>query len=122
MAIHGDDPAAHAAHETQGHAHRPGCGHPAVEHEGHMDYLHGGHLHHMRGERLEEHSLAVDGANPAACTPDHACGSHDEDHVHGPACGHPSVPHGDHEDYLVDGHLHHPHGPHCDAHGEVRLA
>jgi hypothetical protein len=32
------------------------------------------------------------------------------------------VPHGDHTDYLVAGHLHHPHGDHCDDHGELRLA
>jgi UDP-2,3-diacylglucosamine pyrophosphatase LpxH len=39
--------------------------------------------------------------------------------VHGPDCGHPAVPHGDHVDYLVAGHLHHPHGTHCDDHGPV---
>jgi UDP-2,3-diacylglucosamine pyrophosphatase LpxH len=32
------------------------------------------------------------------------------------------VPHGDHVDYLVDGHLHHPHGNHCDNHGPITLA
>jgi hypothetical protein len=29
------------------------------------------------------------------------------------------VQHGDHVDYVVGGHLHHPHGDHCDHHGEV---
>jgi hypothetical protein len=29
------------------------------------------------------------------------------------------VPHGDHTDYLHDGHLHHHHGDHCDDHGAV---
>jgi hypothetical protein len=29
------------------------------------------------------------------------------------------VPHDGHVDYLVDGHLHHPHGGHCDTHGPV---
>jgi UDP-2,3-diacylglucosamine pyrophosphatase LpxH len=24
-------------------------------------------------------------------------------------------------DYLVDGHLHHPHGDHCDDHGPVEV-
>jgi hypothetical protein len=24
-------------------------------------------------------------------------------------------------DFLVDGHLHHPHGGHCDHHGSVQL-
>ena len=27
-----------------------------------------------------------------------------------------------HTDYLVDGHLHHPHGDHCDDHGELSEA
>ncbi len=38
-------------------------------------------------------------------------------HEHGPDCGHEPVAHGDHLDYLVDGHLHHPHDGHCDDHG-----
>jgi hypothetical protein len=29
------------------------------------------------------------------------------------------VPHGDHEDFLYHGRLHHPHGDHCDDHGLV---
>jgi hypothetical protein len=29
------------------------------------------------------------------------------DHKHGPNCGHTGVQHGDHVDYLHDGHLHH---------------
>ena len=29
-------------------------------------------------------------------------------HVHGPGCGHRAVRHGDHADYLHDGHLHSP--------------
>jgi hypothetical protein len=32
------------------------------------------------------------------------------------------VPHGDHVDYLVAGHLHYPHGDHCDDHGKVEVA
>jgi hypothetical protein len=43
-------------------------------------------------------------------------------HDHGAGCGHEAVPHGDHTDYLVDGHLHHPHGDHCDDHGPVAVA
>ena len=31
----------------------------------------------------------------------------DHAHTHGPGCGHPAVRHGDHTDYLHDGHLHH---------------
>ena len=109
-------------HEGHKHQHGPKCGHTAIEHEGHLDYLHDGHLHHQNGNGLEEHALEVSAANPAACTPGHACGHHDAAHVHGHGCGHPAVPHGDHVDYLVDGHLHHPHGDHCDDHGPVQLA
>jgi hypothetical protein len=29
------------------------------------------------------------------------------------------VQHGDHVDYVVEGHLHRPHGDHCDDHGPV---
>jgi hypothetical protein len=32
------------------------------------------------------------------------------------------VPHGGHVDYLVEGHLHHPHEVHCDDHGSVRVS
>jgi hypothetical protein len=32
------------------------------------------------------------------------------------------VPHGDHVDYLVGGHLHHPHDGHCDDHGPMQSA
>ncbi|MDQ1294912.1 MAG: zinc transport system permease protein [Actinomycetota bacterium] len=37
-------------------------------------------------------------------------------HEHGPGCGHPAVPHGDHVDYLHDGHRHALHGDHYDTH------
>jgi hypothetical protein len=37
--------------------------------------------------------------------------------VHGPDCGHETVQHGDHVDYVVKGHLHHQHDGHCDDHG-----
>lgn len=40
----------------------------------------------------------------------------DHDHDHGPDCGHPVVAHGDHSDYLHDGHRHAPHGDHWDEH------
>ena len=43
-----------------------------------------------------------------------------EDYLH--ACAHDAVPHGDHVDYVVNGHLHHPHEKHCDDHGAVQLA
>ena len=37
-------------------------------------------------------------------------------HVHGPECGHVAVPHGDHVDYVHDGHRHAAHGKHYDEH------
>jgi zinc transport system permease protein len=37
-------------------------------------------------------------------------------HVHGEDCGHPAVKHGDHVDYVHDGHRHAPHGEHYDEH------
>ena len=37
-------------------------------------------------------------------------------HVHGPACGHVAVQHGDHVDYVHDGHRHAAHGRHYDEH------
>jgi hypothetical protein len=43
--------------------------------------------------------------------------SHSGGHVHGPGCGHESVQHDGHTDYIVDGRLHHPHGSHCHDHG-----
>ncbi len=107
-------------HEDHKHQHGPGCGHTPVKHEGHTDYLHDGHLHHMGKAGVEEHKVAVSKDNPADCTPKHACGKHDGKHQHGPGCGHEAVPHGDHVDYLVEGHLHHPHGDHCDDHGKIR--
>ena len=112
------------AHIHEGHAHKhgPDCGHTGIMHDGHVDYLHDGHLHHVQGDKVEEHALVVNAANPADCTPKHSCNGHDKSHKHGTNCGHAAVPHGDHVDYLVDGHLHHPHGDHCDDHGPVQRA
>jgi hypothetical protein len=107
-------------HDHHDHVHGPGCGHAAIEHDGHTDYLHDGHLHHPSGADVEEHTLAVSDANPAGCAP-HSCSGHEDGHIHGPGCGHDAIPHGDHVDYLVNGHLHHPHGDHCDDHGAVNL-
>ena len=112
----------HAHHTNHTHQHGPGCGHTGIQHNGHVDYLHDGHLHHHTASGVEEHQVEVSSANPTACTPAHNCGKHAADHRHGPGCGHEAVPHGDHVDYLVDGHLHHAHGDHCDDHGPVHLA
>ena len=40
----------------------------------------------------------------------------DHPHDHGPECGHLAVPHGDHVDYVHDGHRHAPHEHHYDEH------
>lgn len=111
----------HQTHQGHSHAHGPGCGHTAIRHEGHVDYLHDGHLHHVHGDHVDEHVIAVGGSNGDACQVGHACGAHEPSHAHGPACGHPRVPHGDHVDHLVEGHLHHVHAGHCDDHGPVQL-
>ncbi len=106
----------HAGHE---HNHGASCGHTEIQHDGHTDYVHDGHLHHMHGDHIDEHKLTDSGST---CTPDHACGSHDSSHKHGTGCGHDAVPHGDHVDYLVAGHLHHPCSTHCDEHGKISVA
>lgn len=103
------------------HDHGSGCGHPQVRHGDHTDFLHDGHLHHAADAGVEEHEFAADDVTPDACTPDHGCAAHTGDHAHG-ACEHQAVPHAGHVDYLVEGHLHHPHGPHCDDHGAVHAA
>jgi zinc transport system permease protein len=48
-----------------------------------------------------------------SATDDH---DHEDGHQHGAACGHPAVPHGDHVDYVHDGHRHAVHGEHYDEH------
>ncbi|HVZ86986.1 MAG TPA: hypothetical protein VHG72_08450 [Polyangia bacterium] len=112
-----------AQHQNHGgHQHGPGCGHTAVQHVGHTDYLHGGHLHNVHADHVDDHRLAVSSANPDTCSTGHDCGAHDRAHRHGPACGHEPIPHGDHTDYLISGHLHHEHGDHCDDHGRVTEA
>ena len=103
------------------HEHGPSCGHTAVKHNGHTDYLHDGHLHHPHDGHVDEHRIEVNSANPDKCTPRHNCSGHEKSHVHGPTCGHEAVPHGNHVDYLVDGHLHHSHGTHCDDHGQLEV-
>ena len=104
----------HSDHE---HKHGPNCGHASISHEGHVDYLHDGHLHHVHGDHIDEHVVAESAANKTSCTPGHKC--HEASHTHGAGCGHEAVPHGDHIDYLVDGHLHRPCGDHCDDHGKL---
>ncbi len=40
---------------------------------GHTDYARDGHLHHPHDDHVDEHVIDVGGANPADCSPDHAC-------------------------------------------------
>ena len=51
---------------------------------------------------------------PAMPPPDHEPTEHQ--HHHGPDCGHVAVRHGDHVDYVHDGHRHAEHGAHYDEH------
>ena len=106
---------------SHAHQHGPNCGHTAVKHNGHTDYLHDGHMHYSHGDHVDDHRLEVNSANPERCTPDHKCNGHEKSHRHGTNCGHEAVPHGNHVDYLVEGHLHHFHGDHCDDHGKLEV-
>jgi DNA-binding transcriptional ArsR family regulator len=112
----------HKIYENHMHEHGKDCGHTAIVHNDHTDYLHDGHLHSLHDGHIDEHKLEVNATNPADCTNGHECDAHDSSHKHGTDCGHEAVPHGDHVDYLVNGHLHHPDGDHCDNHGPVQFA
>lgn len=111
-----------STHNGHDHKHGEGCGHTAVKHDDHIDYLHDKHLHHVHGDHVDCHNLTIGAGNPSACTPAHKCDHHDLAHKHGEGCGHEAVPHGDHIDYLVNGHLHSPCQGHCDDHGKVQLS
>ena len=111
----------HTIHENHPHEHGKDCGHTAIAHNDHTDYLHDGHLHSPHDGHIDEHTLEVTAKNPADCTNGHECDAHEADHIHGKDCGHEAVPHGDHVDYLVEGHLHHQENGHCDNHGPVTV-
>ena len=66
-----------------------------------------------RRVRLQAPFLAVDPPIHEQSDDEHG---HDHSHEHGPRCGHPAVEHGDHVDYIHDGHRHAPHGGHYDEH------
>jgi hypothetical protein len=112
----------HTLHPEHNHAHGDNCGHTAVRHEDHVDYVHDGHLHHPHEGHVDEHAISESSSNPKACGTGHDCSGHESGHSHGSTCGHEGVPHGDHTDYLVDGHLHHAHDAHCDNHGALQKA
>jgi hypothetical protein len=111
----------HATHGNHDHVHGSGCGHTAVRHGDHTDFVHDGHLHRAHDGHVDECALPAGAPNPAQCTPSHGCDGHAGQHRHGAQCGHEALPHGDHTDYLVSGHLHHPHQGHCDDHGPVSI-
>jgi zinc transport system permease protein len=48
--------------------------------------------------------------------PGHTAVPEEHAHQHSDDCGHPAVPHGDHVDYVHDGHRHAVHGGHYDEH------
>jgi len=54
--------------------------------------------------------------DPFAVDDPHTAVPEEHGHVHGPDCGHPAIQHGDHVDYVHDGHRHAPHGGHYDEH------
>lgn len=110
----------HAIHQNHTHSHGKNCGHKSIQHDSHTGFLHDGHLHCLHEGHVDEHRIELSALNPATCTPDHDCKKHAKDHKHGSNCGHDSIPHGDHIDYLVEGHLHHAHGSHCDDHGKIQ--
>ena len=112
----------HQTHGAHTHVHGPGCGHPGIRHGSHIDYAHDGHLHRPHDGHMDECRLEVAGRNMDSCKTGHECAGHDRKHQHGPKCGHEMIPHGDHSDYMVAGHLHHAHDGHCDDHGPVERA
>ena len=104
----------HTIHENHVHQHGENCGHTQIKHGDHYDYLHDGCLHAAHESHYDECVLPVSDSNPAECK-EVSCGC---DHN---GCGHETVPHGDHHDYLVNGRLHHHHNGHCDDHGAVTV-
>jgi zinc transport system permease protein len=55
-------------------------------------------------------------ADPFLVDEPHTVVPEEHGHQHGPDCGHAGVLHGDHVDYVHDGHRHAPHGAHYDEH------
>jgi zinc transport system permease protein len=58
----------------------------------------------------------LDPADPVLAEESHTVVPEAHGHQHGPDCGHAGVAHGDHVDYVHDGHRHAPHGAHYDEH------
>lgn len=111
----------HKTHSQHDHIHQKDCGHTAIQHGDHIDYIHNGHLHKNHENHVDECAIEITEQNPDICTPNHTCSGHEKGHVHSDTCGHEKIPHGDHFDFLVNGHLHHFHGNHCDDHGKIAV-
>ena len=58
----------------------------------------------------------VEAADEFPLADEHTAVPEDHRHEHGDDCGHQAVPHGDHVDYVHDGHRHAQHGSHYDEH------
>ena len=71
---------------------------------------------YLRRRRRVAAPFAEDGTDPFDLDETHEVVPEDHTHVHGPDCGHPAIPHGDHVDYVHDGHRHAEHGEHYDEH------
>jgi hypothetical protein len=97
-------------HESHGHEHGEACGHVRVQWLDKEAFLHDGHLHAHHQGHWDETRIDVSAENPDACR--HVPCAFD----HGVA---QAVPHGDHQDILVEGRLHHLHTDHCDDHGPL---
>jgi zinc transport system permease protein len=68
-----------------------------------------------RRERLSA-PFAAEPAEDFTLDEAHTAVPEEHDHRHGEECGHPAVPHGDHVDYVHQGHRHALHGGHYDEH------
>eukprot|EP01114_Cavostelium_apophysatum_P015021 TRINITY_DN4013_c0_g1_i1.p1 TRINITY_DN4013_c0_g1~~TRINITY_DN4013_c0_g1_i1.p1 ORF type:complete len:382 (-),score=49.80 TRINITY_DN4013_c0_g1_i1:50-1195(-) len=103
------------------HHHHPSCGHLAIVHNGHIDFLNHSRLQHFHkaSGMLSDHELTGD-SYPSECAPINKP-HHETAHIHGPNCGHQTLQHDGHTDYLVDNVLHHFHNGHCDLHGELEI-
>lgn len=76
----------------------------------------------MTSSDIDDHKIGLTDSNPMECTHTHTHSTEfvcDPAHTHNETCGHELVPHYDHYDYLVDGHLHYVHDSHCDDHGWI---
>ena len=99
-------------HDSHAHQHAADCGHERIQVQGKEAFVHDGHLHSGHAGHWDETTIAVTAENPADCKPtpcdaSHTAGTH--------------VPHGDHQDVLIGGRLHHDHDGHCDDHGAVTV-